>query len=167
MDCDFTHSPEYIRNFLAEADTADIVVGSRYMQAKSLSTWNVYRRFLTRLGHFATGNFLHMPYDATGAFRLYRLDRIPRYFLNSVHSQGYSFFFESLYVLHMNGYRITEIPTNLPSRVYGHSKMRMSDAAHSFFQLVHTYLTTRFNRERFEITEPFDPESPKEELVDP
>lgn len=158
MDCDFTHSPEYIRDFLAKAGLADIVVGSRYMQKKSLGTWNAYRRVLTRLGHFATGVFLRMPFDATGAFRLYRLDRISRYFLDSVHSRGYSFFFESLYVLHLNGYRVAEIPTHLPARVYGHSKMNWNDAIHSLSHLLHTYFTTLFNRERFEIAEPFRPE---------
>jgi len=166
MDCDFTHSPEYIRDFLAQADSADIVVGSRYLQEKSLSTWNAYRRVLTSLGHVATGLFLRMPYDATGAFRLYRLDRISRYFLDAVHSRGYSFFFESLYVLHLNGYRVAEIPTHLPARVYGHSKMKMRDAFHSLSQLVHTYFTTLLNRERFEIAEPFRAESGKEVPVD-
>lgn len=167
MDCDFTHSPEYIRDFLAKADSADVVVGSRYMEEKSLSTWNAYRRLLTRLGHFATGIFLRMPFDATGAFRLYRLDRISRYFLDSVHSRGYSFFFESLYVLHLNGYRVAETPTHLPARVYGHSKMKWSDAIHSLSHLVHTYFTTLLNRERFEIAEPYQTESSAAAPVDP
>lgn len=166
MDCDFTHSPEYIRDFLAKAGTADIVVGSRYMQEESLNGWNVYRRILTNLGHFATGIFLHMPFDATGAFRLYRLDRISRYFLDAVHSRGYSFFFESLYVLHLNGYQVAEIPTHLPARVYGHSKMRMRDAFHSLSHLIHAYFTTLVNRERFEIAEPFHLELPEGRPVD-
>ncbi len=167
MDCDFTHSPEYIRDFLANAETADIVVGSRYLQDKSLSSWNAYRRSLTRLGHVATKLFLGMPYDATGAFRLYRLDRISKYFIDCVHSRGYSFFFESLYVLHLNGYHIAEIPTQLPARVYGHSKMKWSDALHSLSHLVHTYFTTMLNRERFEIAEPFCPASAMDAPVDP
>ncbi|MCG3773113.1 MAG: Polyprenol monophosphomannose synthase [Nitrosomonadaceae bacterium] len=166
MDCDLTHSPEYIRDFLGKSEAVDVVVGSRYMQEESLSTWNMYRRTLTRLGHIATGFFLRMPFDATGAFRLYRLDRVSRYFLDSVHSRGYSFFFESLYVLYLNGYCIAEIPIQLPTRVYGHSKMRMSDALHSLSHLVHTYFTTRFNRERFEIAEPFRPELLKGGHVD-
>ena len=167
MDCDFTHSPEYIRDFLAKADEADIVVGSRYMLEDSLGTWNVYRRLLTRLGHVATSFFLRMPFDATGAFRLYRLDRISRYFLNSVHSLGYSFLFESLYVLHLNGYRVVQTPTHLPARVYGHSKMQLRDAIYSLSHLIHTYFTTLVNRERFEIAEPFRQELSEGGPVDP
>jgi dolichol-phosphate mannosyltransferase len=167
MDCDFTHSPSYIPNFIEKAQDADIVVGSRYLQEDSLETWNTYRRTLTKAGHAATNFLLDMPYDATGAFRLYRLDRISRYFVNAVHSRGYSFFFESLYVLKLNGHKIVEISTRLPARTYGHSKMRLTDAFKSLGQLFHTYFTTVFNRERFEIAEPFHPTSATGELFDP
>jgi len=151
MDCDFTHSPSYIPQFVARAADADVVVGSRYLEEKALESWNVYRKVLTLAGHFATTVFLKMPYDATGAFRLYRLDRVSRRFLEIVTSRGYSFFFESLYVLNFNGYRIAEIPTHLPSRTYGHSKMHLSDAFRSLRQLVATYFTTLFNRKIFRI----------------
>jgi len=157
MDCDFTHSPEQIRDFLAQADEADIVIGSRYMWERSLATWNVYRRLLTQVGHLLTKFFLKMPYDATGAFRLYRLDRVPRSFLEPIQSNGYSFFFESLYVLYFNQYRIVEIAIDLPARVYGHSKMRLKDAWHSVMHLAHIYFTTLLNRERYEIADPFLP----------
>ena len=82
---------------------------------------------------------------------MYRLDRISRNFLDLVQSLGYSFFFESLYILHFNGYRIAEVPTHLPARMYGHSKMRLKDVLHSVSRLGHTYLTAVFHRERFEI----------------
>jgi dolichol-phosphate mannosyltransferase len=167
MDCDFTHSPEYIRDFISKANDADIVVGSRYLMEKGLSTWNLYRKILTHLGHRATVFFLGMQFDATGAFRLYRLDKVSRHFLGAVHSRGYSFFFESLYVLHLNRYRIYEIPTQLPARVYGHSKMKWTDAMHSLSHLVHVYFTTLLNRERFEIAEPYIPKSSSPAPIDP
>lgn len=168
MDCDFTHSPEYIHQFIKLGETADIVVGSRYLQEGSLSTWNAKRRTLTHLGHWATNFFLGVPYDATGGYRLYRLDRVSRYFLNTVQSRGYSFFFESLFILHLNHYRIAEVPTNLPARTYGHSKMRLSDAFNSLSQLVHLFLGKAINPERFEIVEPFhQDEATAKGLIDP
>lgn len=167
MDCDFTHSPHYIPQFIAKAAAADIVVGSRYLAKASLKSWNPYRKFLTMMGHFLTVLFLRMPYDATGAFRLYRLDRIPREFVTVIQSTGYSFFFESLFVLHFNEFRVVEVPTELPARVYGHSKMRMKDALHSVAHLVHTYFTALLNRERFEIAEPFVPSAGSIALHDP
>src|SRR5690349_6877589 len=62
MDCDFTHSPEYILDFLKNKERTDIVVGSRYLKKDSLATWNLFRKSLTRLGHFLTVNLLDMPY---------------------------------------------------------------------------------------------------------
>ena len=68
-----------------------------------------------------------MPYDATNAFRCYRLTTVPRRLFDVVVSRGYSFFFESLYVLHRNGFRIAEIPIPLPNRTYGSSKMSLRE----------------------------------------
>ena len=52
---------------------ADIVIGSRYLASNSLPGWAISRRVLTLTGHFVTRTLLAMPYDATGALRLYRL----------------------------------------------------------------------------------------------
>lgn len=158
MDCDFTHSPEYILDFIQHSPENDVVIGSRYMLNNALGDWNLYRKVLTNLGHYLTRWFLGLPYDATGAFRLYRLDRIPRSFIDVVQSRGYSFFFESLFILHLNGFRIKELPIVLPARVYGHSKMRLRDALHSVSHLMHLFFGKLVNRERFQIAEPFVPE---------
>ena len=153
MDCDFSHSPEYILDFLANSDGADIVVGSRFLQDNSLAEWNMLRKSLTHLGHIATRRFLKMPYDATGFFRLYRLDNISRNFLYKSHSKSYSFSFESLFILHVNNYRIVEIPINLPSRVYGHSKMRIYDAIYSLVLLFKLYFLSKLSLGYFELSE--------------
>ncbi len=128
MDCDFTHSPEYIYDFLKNKDKTDIVVGSRYLKKDSLATWNLFRKSLTHLGHFLTVNLLDMPYDASGAFRLYNLKNIDKNIFALIQSNGYSFFFESLFILNFNGKKIFEIPIELPSRTYGTSKMTWQDA---------------------------------------
>lgn len=136
MDCDLTHSPHYIPQFLKHRNNYDVVVGSRYLEKESLSTWNFGRKFLTKLGHFATNTFLGIPYDATGAYRLYNLQKISPKFLLKVKSDSYSFFFESLFVLTKENYSIHEISTILPARTYGHSKMRLSDALKSIKELI-------------------------------
>ncbi len=131
MDADFTHSPACIPAFLEKAQDFDIVIASRFLDKNSLPGWNLFRRFLTYLGHFMTVLLLQMPLDATGAFRLYRLDRIPPQIFKLVRSRGYSFFFESLFILWLNGASIGEIPVVLPARIQGHSKMVVSDAIQS------------------------------------
>lgn len=157
MDCDFTHSPGDVMKFINYGEDYDVVVGSRYMEKDSLSDWNLFRKTLTYLGHFMTTKLLKMPYDATGAFRLYRLGRIPVGCFELVHSKGYSFFFESLHILHLNNHSIKEISIKLLARTYGHSKMSLRDAMHSLTHLIHVYLRTLIYTEAFIYSEPFIP----------
>lgn len=128
MDCDFTHPPEDIPRLLAASENCDLVVASRHLEPDSLVGWQIHRRFLTKSAYFATRHFLGMPFDATGAFRVYRLDRIPRQLFAQVRSPGYSFFVESLYLLWSSGVKVEQVAVRLPARMQGHSKMRPSDA---------------------------------------
>ncbi|MEI8342716.1 MAG: glycosyltransferase, partial [Verrucomicrobiota bacterium] len=123
LDCDFTHSPGDIPAMIAATENHDIAVGSRWLQQNSLPGWNIFRRLMTNLGHWLTCNVLGVPQDASGAFRAYRLDRLPREVFHLVKSRGYSFFFESLFIMNRNGFSIVEVPIVLPARTYGHSKM--------------------------------------------
>ncbi|MEO6447339.1 MAG: glycosyltransferase [Gemmatimonadaceae bacterium] len=131
LDCDFSHNPEDIPRFLVASDDADVVVGSRWAARDSLPGWNILRRALTNIGHVLTRLVLGLPCDATGAFRVYRLDRLPPALFELVQSRSYAFFFESLFILYKNACRITEIPIVLPARTYGHSKMTLQAALHS------------------------------------
>ena len=135
MDCDFTHSPADIPRLLAAADSG-LAVGSRYMLPDSLPGWSPFRRFLTLLGHFLTKTLLGLPADASGAFRAYHLPAIPLAIFDMAVSRSYAFFFESLFILARNGYRVTEIPIVLPARTYGHSKLTFREAFRSFRYLV-------------------------------
>jgi len=154
MDCDFTHSPSYLPYFLTYSDENDVVIGSRYLLKDSLSDWSIFRRFLTHMGHFMTRYLLGIKYDATGAFRLYRLDQIPRRIFDMVHSKGYSFFFESLYVLQINNFRIAEFSIALPARTYGHSKMSMGEAFHSVKLLAGLYVMAVIKKKQYLLTLP-------------
>jgi dolichol-phosphate mannosyltransferase len=149
LDCDATHPPEYIPDFINASANYDIVVGSRHIQDSSLADWSLKRKFLTKLGHFLTFYCLSIPYDATGAFRIYNLKAIPESFLQKVRSQGYSFFFESLFVLHRNRFRIGEVAIHLPSRINDQSKMRYKDIFDSLYLLVTLLIEKIFNPSKF------------------
>lgn len=123
MDADFTHTPEVIPDLIKHSETNDVVIASRYLEENGIKDWNVFRKFLTCTAHILTTVLLGLKYDTTGAFRIYRLDRISKNYLSRVRSNGYSFFFESLYVLHNMNYKIDEIAVVLPTRTYGSSKM--------------------------------------------
>ncbi|MFN8606448.1 MAG: glycosyltransferase [Vulcanimicrobiota bacterium] len=143
LDADLTHDPQVLPKLLALSRDSEIVVGSRHLLKNSLPGWNLYRRFMTHLGHWLTRFFLKMPYDATGALRVYNLETIPRSLFELVRSNGYSFFYESLFILWNNGCRVAEVPVELPSRTYGSSKMTMDQVLVSAFRLVLVYSNQR------------------------
>lgn len=149
MDCDFTHKPESIPEFLQQSDDHDIVIGSRFLHKENLREWNLFRKALTHLGHFLTRKLLRIRYDATGAFRLYNLEKIPSGMFNLIESESYSFFFESLFILNLNGIPIKQISINLPARTYGHSKQSFNGVFKTLFQLISIFLTSRTNVEKF------------------
>lgn len=139
MDCDFTHKPEDIKKFLKKKNTGDLIVGSRYISKGSLSEWNIIRKTLTLTAHFLTKNLLKMSYDATSAFRLYNLGKIPRDIFLKVESNSYSFFFESMFILHVNKFKIKQVSIELPARTYGNSKMTFKDIYASLILLINTF----------------------------
>jgi dolichol-phosphate mannosyltransferase len=149
LDCDFTHSPELIPAFLARGETADVVVGSRYIESDSLPGWTVIRKMLTAGGHVLTKTLLGISQDATGAFRAYDLTRIPREAFGLVRSRGYSFFFESLLVLTRNGFTVAEVPIKLPARTAGHSKMSLVEIRRSVETLGMLFWATKTDPGRF------------------
>ena len=126
----------------------DIVVSSRFNE-EGLEDWNMFRKTLTFIGHFLTRFLLNIKYDATGAFRVYNLDIISKEIFKLVNSKGYSFFFESLFILNLNNYSISEIPIKLPNRTYGHSKMKMSDIANSLKFLITLFIKSIFMKRKF------------------
>jgi dolichol-phosphate mannosyltransferase len=131
LDCDFTHSPADIPSMIGAAQNADIAVGSRWVNRDSLPGWNLFRRAMTFLGHGLTKFILGIPQDASGAFRAYRMDRIPADIFGLVKSKSYAFFFESMFVFNRNKLSIQEIPITLPARTYGNSKMSTQAALNS------------------------------------
>jgi dolichol-phosphate mannosyltransferase len=159
MDSDFTHSPHYILELLKKANNFHVIVGSRFMLDKSLEGWIWWRKLMTHLGHFLTRHLLHIEFDATGALRLYRLDKIPKEVFGLIQSPGYPFFFESLALLHLNGCAIEEIPVLLPPRTYGSSKMKVKDMLQCLAIMVTIRLGLIFAREKFRImkAEPVEP----------
>jgi dolichol-phosphate mannosyltransferase len=165
MDCDFTHSPADIPALLAAAQHCDASVGSRWVRPGSLPGWNVFRRFMTRMGRWLTRRLLRIPQDASGAFRCYRLDRLPRQLFQVIKSNGYSFFYESLFILNRNGFSVAEVPIVLPARTYKNSKMSRLAALQGALYAFEIWFANQRRPEQF-LLERLQPEV-NPQLMDP
>ncbi len=124
MDCDFSHDPRELPNFIAAAKDADVVIGSRYRNGVRVVDWPMQRLLLS----FGASKYVWlvtgMPIsDPTGGFKLFRRHVLEALDLGRVHSEGYSFQIEMNYRCWMNGYRIAELPITFVDRRAGASKI--------------------------------------------
>jgi dolichol-phosphate mannosyltransferase len=152
LDCDFTHSPSDIPRLLAASVDAHVALGSRHLEPHSLPGWHLMRKALTKLAHVLTVRMLGLRCDATGAFRVYRLSRIPREVFDLVQERGYAFFFESLFILHVNELIIREVPIKLPAREYGQSKLSLREVRRSIAQLLRLSIASNANPAQFRLS---------------
>ena len=140
MDSDGTHDPKYIKFMIEELKNFDMVITSRFLEKNSLQDWPLLRIFLTKLRHLTISLLLSMSYDSSGAFRCINCQKITLSDLILAKDDGYSYFWESVFILHRKKYRITQISINLPFRIYGSSKMRMRDIFFSIYYLMIVFL---------------------------
>lgn len=138
MDADFTHHPSYIPQLLEKKLRADIVIGSRYAQGGKMIGWHKMRLPLTHFWRNLIKRGIGLPYDCTGAFRLYKVKRLQPSTYTNLLSKGFSFCLESLYRLHQDGLTIDEVPIQAQSRRHGKSKLNgaiMREVAFTLFKL--------------------------------
>ena len=122
------------------------------------------RKTLTNVGHMLTSSMLGVSQDATAAYRVYNLQKIPAGVFQLVRSHGYAFFLESLFVLHRNGHSIDEVPVSLSARTYGSSKMTFEEVRRSTATLATLFLQDKTDPQRFRHARPADLDP---NLIDP
>ncbi len=123
MDADFAHSPADLGAMLGAADGADVVIGSRYIPGGGLTGWSLWRRVITHTAHWMTTHLLGLPYDCTGGFRLYSTAVFRHVDLDVIHSDGYAFLTELLFVITQEGFTVLELPITITFRAHGISKI--------------------------------------------
>ena len=124
MDCDFSHDPGDIPRFIEAAQTADLVLGSRYCNGIRVINWPMKRLLLStsaaRYVRWITG----MPFsDPTGGFKCFRRRALATIDLEAVRSNGYSFQIELTHKIWRAGMNVVEIPIIFTDRFHGTSKM--------------------------------------------
>ncbi|MCY7403518.1 MAG: polyprenol monophosphomannose synthase [Cryobacterium sp.] len=124
LDADGSHLPEQLASLLAAANTADVVMGSRWVPGGAIENWPWHRRALSRGGSLYSRLLLRLPQrDATGGYRVYSARALERMDLSSVDSLGYCFQIEMLLHAVRANLRVVEVPITFVERVRGSSKM--------------------------------------------
>ena len=124
MDADFSHGPEYIKDFLREIQTQDLVLGSRYISGVNVINWPMSRLLLSYFANVYTRIITGLPIrDATGGFKCFRKEVLEAIDFDKVKASGYSFQIEMTMRAWKKGFKIKEIPIIFMDRIAGSSKM--------------------------------------------
>lgn len=124
MDADFSHDPAFIKDFLLAIESADLVLGSRYISGVNVINWPMSRLLLSYFANVYTRIITGLPVrDATGGYKCFRREVLEGINLDAIKSNGYTFQIEVSLRAWKKGFRIKEIPIVFVDRRQGASKM--------------------------------------------
>lgn len=126
MDADFSHDPAVLPMLIAPltSGSADLVIGSRYVDGGAVVDWGVVRRFISRAGSLFARTVLRVaPHDLTGGFKAWRATTLGSIPFSGIHAGGYVFQIEMTYRASRLAARIVEVPITFRDRRVGQSKM--------------------------------------------
>jgi dolichol-phosphate mannosyltransferase len=124
MDADLSHNPSDVPRLLAALDDgADVVVGSRFMAGGKLD-YEGWRRFVSIGGNMLARGLLGWKIsEYTTSLRAARIARVPADLVESIDSDGYSFFLTCIVRFSRAGLRLAEVPIHFHDREHGQSKI--------------------------------------------
>ena len=126
MDADLSHDPSALPSLVAPIleSSADLVIGSRYVEGGSIPEWSLFRRLLSRGGNVYARIMLGLKVnDATGGYRAYRADLLNKILAQDIRADGYGFQIEMTYLASKAKAKIVEVPIAFNDRIHGTSKM--------------------------------------------
>jgi dolichol-phosphate mannosyltransferase len=126
MDADWSHDPATLPSLIAPIadDSADLVIGSRYVRGGGVVDWGLGRRLISRGGSIFARLVLGLgPHDLTGGFKAWRAETLAAIPFAGIHAGGYVFQIEMTFRASRRGARIREVPITFRDRRVGQSKM--------------------------------------------
>ena len=137
MDCDFSHTPADVVRLIAAAESADLVLGSRYIEGGGVDgSWGLARRIVSRGGSLYASIVLGLRVrDLTGGFKCFRRAVLEAIDLDRVGSRGYAFQIELTYRAVRAGFSVVEVPIRFVDRDAGTSKMSRSIVAEAIWKV--------------------------------
>jgi dolichol-phosphate mannosyltransferase len=147
IDADLSHDPAVLPELVGTLDSADLVIGSRYVPGGSIPHWPWRRRALSKYGNAYTGFMLRTGvHDATAGYRAYRAETLQAIDFAATRAKGYGFQIELAYRVARHGGVIKEIPIEFTDRVRGQSKMSLAVMAEEMTLVSWWGLRDRFEK---------------------
>ena len=126
IDADGSHDPAELPRMLELARTADLVIGSRWVDGGAVRNWPWLRQAISRAGNAYSRAVLRSRIrDITAGFRVFTADALRSLHLDDVSSQGYCFQVELAWHTERSGRTVVEHPIVFVERTTGQSKMHL------------------------------------------
>lgn len=149
MDSDFSHDPSYLPRLLRAAESADLVIGSRYVPGGGVTDWGRLRRAISRGGSGYARTMLGVRIrDLTGGFKCYRRQVLEAIELDTLRAKGYAFQVETTFRAIRAGFEVAEIPIVFRDRREGDSKMSRGIVAEAVWRVPAMRLRRRLGRDQ-------------------
>lgn len=149
MDADFSHNPSDLVRLRRTAidDSADVVVGSRYVTGVNVVNWPMGRilmsYYASKYVRLVTGIPVH---DTTAGFVCYRCRVLQAMELDKIRFKGYAFQIEMKFTAYKYGFRIVEVPIIFVNRVLGTSKMSSGIFGEAVFGVIRLKWSSLFHK---------------------
>ena len=135
MDADFSHQPQHIKQMLEQLNSADVIIGSRYIPEGGTRNWGIHRKILSLGANIYSRLILNVSVnDCTSGFRCYKRHVLENIDLSKITSNGYSFLEEILYYCKLQNIVFKEIPIIFKNRKYGKSKINKNEIIKAIFK---------------------------------
>ena len=137
MDADFSHDPAEIAPMRKQAETIDIVIGSRYLDGVRVLNWPISRLLLSLGAAHYVRWLTGMPLtDPTSGYKCFRREVLETIDLSQVRSTGYAFQIEMNFLAWRQGFRLAEVPITFVDRHSGTSKMSPHIAREAIWEVL-------------------------------
>jgi len=124
MDADGSHQAQDLAILLNAAQSADLVIGSRWIAGGSVENWPKRRQLISRVGNTYARLLLGSKIkDLTAGFRVYRAELLSRVIHEDLAAHGYAFQVELAWRCERSGASVVEVPITFIEREHGTSKM--------------------------------------------
>jgi dolichol-phosphate mannosyltransferase len=128
-------------------NSADVMIGSRYVPGGGVENWPLSRRLMSRTTGRLVRILLGMPArDTSGNYRCYRVSLLRRANLDHLLSHSYSFLQEVLHRCCLAGATLGETPIIFADRKAGKSKANLKEIVRSVSTLLHLGWRARFHK---------------------
>jgi len=143
LDADLQHDHALIGAMLEEIGDCDLVIGSRYMNQKSVPGWDSWRSRLSRAGTMMAQKLLKQKISdpMSGFFMIRR--KIIQEIAPQLFDQGYKILFDIL--ISRPDLKIKELPYDFKARLYGTSKLTAAVMFDFADLLISRAIPSRFN----------------------